>query len=318
MLPTGPYPGTTRYAGHKGAVYALCADGGNGGFFSAGGDGLVVHWAPDNGSTGVAFAKVGRAIFALHHTPRLPLFIGDEDGGLHVVDLGSRSEVQLEQAHRKGIFGLVQLPEGRLAAAGGDGVLSVWTTQGPDGRISLQRKIPLSDEKVRGLALSPDSRVLAAACGDGRIHLLNSASLNELFTLEGHATGANCLAWHPHKPVLVSGGKDGHLRLWRSDRGFAPLHAFPAHKDTIYAVAFSTDGTLLASASRDKSAKLWDANRFAPLRRLDRRAGGHGYSVNALLWTEQDTLLTASDDKSVIAWPTGSAPFRTGTASADR
>lgn len=30
------------------------------------------------------------------------------------------------------------------------------------------------------------------------------------------------------------------------------------HRDVVHDIAFSPDGTLLASASRDQSAKLWD------------------------------------------------------------
>src|SRR5690606_32205554 len=204
-------------------------------------------------------------------------------------------------AHVKGIFAITELPDGRLVIAAGDGTISVWTLDA-NSRFSLQRKIPLSNDKVRGLALDPSGQMLAVACGDGSIHILNAADLNEQHTLPGHDIGANSLAWHPSKPVLVTGGKDGHLRLWRSDDGFRPLHAFPAHKDTLYAIAFSPDGHHLASASRDKSAKLWDAGTFDPLRKLDRSAGGHGYSVNALLWAGPHSLLTASDDKAIVQW----------------
>jgi len=135
---------------------------------------------------------------------------------------------------------------------------------------------------------------------------------NELHTLPAHqvaaapgvdasATGATALALHPQKPVLVSGGKDGHLRTWRTDQGFGALLELPAHKASIYRIAFSPDGNLMATASRDKTAKLWDASTLAPVGRLDRSAGGHTHSVNALLWCGA-TLITAGDDRRILAW----------------
>lgn len=298
-----PFQGVTRFTGHKGAVYALAPGAAPGTFISGSGDGIVVRWKLDEPDAGVVVAKVGRAIFALHPGTNGLLYIGDEDGSVHVVNSAELRELQLERAHVKGIFSIAELPDGRIAAAGGDGALSIWApATDRSGAIALQRKIPLSDDKVRCLAVDPDGDQLAVACGDGSIHILGTTGLNELFTLPGHDIGANSLAWHPEKPVLVSGGKDGHLRFWRTDEGFKPLHAFPAHKDTIYSIAFSPDGTKLASAARDKTAKLWDAGNFSPLRRLDRNAGGHGYSVNALLWMNAGTLLTASDDKAIVAW----------------
>jgi len=294
-----PFPAPTRFTGHKGPVYALCDASETNHFLSGSGDGSVVRWNLKEPATGITEARIGRAIFALHRRDHV-LFIGDEDGGLHVTDLITRQETQLERAHVKGIFAIKELTGDRLAVAAGDGSLSIWKQDGQ--RIALQRKIPLTDEKVRGLAVSADATQLAVACGDGSIRILDTMDLNERFTLPGHDIGANCVAWHPTKPVLVSGGKDGHLRLWRTDEGFQQLHAFPAHKDTIYRLAFSPDGMHCATASRDKSAKLWDGNSFDLLRKLDRSAGGHGYSVNAVLWMGNDRLITASDDKGVLAW----------------
>ena len=135
-------PAHTRFTGHKGSVYALCPTASPGSFLSASGDGSVVRWILKDPENGITEARVNRAIFALHRANEQLLYIGDEDGGLHLVGLAERRELQLERAHVKGIFAIEELPDGRLAVAGGDGAISIWPTGG-DGRGGGRPRRPL-------------------------------------------------------------------------------------------------------------------------------------------------------------------------------
>lgn len=290
------------FTGHRGPVYTLVAGASPGTFLSGSGDGLVVRWQLDRPDQGEVIVDVGQAVFALHLLPeRGLLLIGTEGGRLHVVDLPTRRERQLLEVHRRGLYAFAELPAGRMASSGAEGSLCLWQPNATGSPLELLRQLPLSEEKLRGLAASPDGRWLAVCDGEGPIRLLETEHLNEPHTLPGHEGGALSAAWHPGKPVLLTGGKDGHLRGWHTGEGFRPLLALPAHEAGIYAVAFSADGTRLATAARDKTAKVWDAGTLDPLVRLDRAAGGHTHSVNALLWLG-DTLVTCGDDKRIVAW----------------
>jgi WD repeat-containing protein 61 len=312
LAPTNMPP--LLFSGHRGPIYVLIKASGADEFYSGSGDGLVVKWHTARPDSGSSVADVGQAVFALALLPgHEVLLAGTESGDLHVVDLRTRSEVQLLKVHSRGLYRILVMPDQRIVCAGGDGSISVWSHN--DGRLELQRHIPLSESKLRDLAISPDRNELAVAAGDGTIRILDTELFNERYTLEPSAKndagngavaddaliGMSALAYHPEKPVLISGGKDGYLRTWQSNYSYRSLLHLPVHKGTVYQIAFSPDGTRCATASRDKSAKLWDANTFDPQLRMDRSAGGHTHSVNAVLWIGQ-LLLTGSDDRRILGW----------------
>jgi WD40 repeat protein len=67
----------------------------------------------------------------------------------------------------------------------------------------------------------------------------------------------------------------------------------------VFAVAFSPDGTLLATASGDNTARLWDPVTGECVRTLT----GHPEPVFAVAFSPDGTLLaTASGDKTTRLW----------------
>ncbi len=54
--------------------------------------------------------------------------------------------------------------------------------------------------------------MLAAACGDHRIRLLDAATGKLRAVLEGHTDAITSLAFH--HDLLASGSRDGTVRLW--------------------------------------------------------------------------------------------------------
>ncbi len=285
-----------RLDGHRGPVYALAPGAAQGSFISAGGDGVVARWDLSGGGDARAITRLDEAVFSLLLLSGQGLLvIGTEGGRIHVVDLCNGREQQCFQVHRRGVFDLVAIGASRFAAAGGDGTLSIWDV-GVDARCSLWRQLPLGDGKLRGSYHLQQQGWLAVACGDGPVRLLETNLFNEAHTLEGHAGGALCVAQHPTKPVLLSGGKDGHLRGWTLNDSPREVLALPAHRSAIYRIGVRADGALLATVGRDKAVKVWDGRDMTPLARHEGRGAGHTHSVNSLLWMDEH-LITAGDDR---------------------
>src|SRR5881398_36067 len=79
---------------------------------------------------------------------------------------------------------------------------------------------------------------------------------------------------------------------------------FKGHQGSVMAVAFSPDGKVLASSSRDKTIKLWDA----ATGELKRTLTEHRADVYDVTFSAKGNLLaSASADKTIKLWNSQSA-----------
>lgn len=284
--------------GHRAALYALCEGENTGCFRSAGGDGWVVEWSLDNPETGRVIADTGGRVFAMLPLGAQKLVCGDMNGGLHWVDLAEPSKGRDIAHHHKGVYDLLHFGD-QVLSAGGDGLLTRWSAE--QGR--ALESIQLSAQSLRALALSPSRHLLAAACSDNSIYLLDPETFALKTTLAAaHANSVFCVAWSPDGRYLLSGGRDAMLRIWDAGENFKLVKEQAAHWYTLNHLVFSPDGRFFATASRDKTIKIWDAASFELLKVIDTiRHGGHINSVNRLLWLPGG-LISASDDSTLKIW----------------
>lgn len=287
--------------GHQAALYSI-----SGGFsgqevLSAGSERFVARWDLNKPDLAEVIAKASGVIYSLLPLPEMGLLLlGNDQGGIHVVDMTQKQEVRYLLAHKVGVFDLCLSNDKKiLYACGGDGILSIWDLRS----FECMQTIACGSGKLRQMALSPTGDLLAIACGDGEIRLLNTKTNTVSKSWKAHDMSCNSVCFSPSGDVLLSGGKDAYLNVW-DVKSQARIHSIPAHNFAIYSIVFHPEGKLFATGSRDKTVKIWNAENFEFLLRIDKeKFGGHSHSVNKLVWLKyKNLLLSAGDDRRIIVW----------------
>jgi len=278
--------------GHRGAVYGLCEGNGND-FYSSGGDGYLVKWCPDAEiNDGQLVAKTENALFCCAFDPiRQLIAAGDLHGILYVIDAVQQTIVLASRCHQGAIYS-IEFTGHNILTAGADGVLCQLDIQ----HLKVEKKIKISDSSLRSIYPCRDQLLIGAS--DGKLYVIEPDSLQPAFSFVAH--NQSIFTAIADTQNLYSGGRDALLKIWSDPSKPSCIEEIKAHQGTVNSLCFF--GDWLVSAGRDKLLRVWQKDgRLAESK--GPFAGGHFHSINKVVWHHHSsTLISASDDKSIIVW----------------
>jgi WD40 repeat protein len=244
---------------------------------------VACRWGPSSAGPG----GVWRAAGALHGHDAAVLSLaitgdgrlaasGAANGEVIVWDLSARRELVRLRENQEPIHAMAFSPDGRLLAWGGhDRKVRLWDTQAGEPRQGAESCFAEMSSGVESLAFSPDGHTLAVGESNGKLNL---------WDVEGPTDRSEqLLGWE----VRVEGLG---LRLRSS---LNTSHQF------VQAVAYSPDGTMLATTGLDRKVEIWDIKTSQPVLALE----GHKGRVSGVAFAADGrTVASAGWDGIVRVW----------------
>jgi WD40 repeat protein len=156
---------------------------------------------------------------------------------------------------------------------------------------------------ISALAFSPQAKVVAVGRYQS-VELIDPVTRVAKRKLEGHKGAVNGLVFSPDGMMLYAASGEnaleGEVLVWSVSDGKL-IRTITGHRDTIYALALSPGGKVLATGSYDQQIKLWNSETGAELKTLR----GHNGAVFALAFRPDGKILaSASADRTIKLWDT--------------
>ncbi len=311
-LPTGVVvikSALVTYTGHGAAVVMARWSPDGRAIASAGDDGKIQLWDARTGANLWA-TVVAPYAFAVAWSPDGKSVAGGGSSGIVTILESATGKVQSTLTLPGGGFlqGIAWSPDGKLIAASSQQGLAVVWNAGTGQVVTQYAGQPLG---INRLAWSPDSTRIATAGVDGTVQIWNARTGARELSYAGNGAPVWEVAWSPDGAHIASGTgglgvnrpvlTGNTLKVWDAATGSTVL-TYQGQPGEALAIAWSADGTRIASGGDDKSVQIWNASTGKLLAIFL----GHSDHILSVAWSPDDAqVVSASQDGTAQVWQVG-------------
>jgi WD40 repeat protein len=294
--------------GHDACVWSVVFHPNGKTLFSAGEDNAIWRWEIETGACLSVWTGHQHWIRAIALSPDGETIASASfDQTIKLWDLETGTCLDTLTGHHKTVTSVSFSADGQFLASGSyDQTIKLWDLETRRCLKTLQKHT----HSIWAVAFHPHDDLLASGGEDYTARLWNFETGRCTKTLQGHSNKIYSIALHSTQRLLASSHEDQTIKLWDFDRSVdrqsgsltvktKPFRVLRGHRGRILSVAFSPSRHLLASASTDRTIKLWNPDTGEFLQTLQ----GHTSWVWAIAFHPTEHLLaSASYDQTIKLW----------------
>jgi WD40 repeat protein len=299
----------------------------DGNWLAAGGS-IGVHIYDSHSLEVVTFVETDYGVNSIAFSPDGTLLAaGMADNSIRLWQTANWAPLRIITGHTGPVLSIAFAPDGSMLASGSeDYTICLWRIPGGE----LVRTFNQPTEPVTQVKYSPDGNTLATITGDGQARLWGVSSGTYLHSL----SSANSISYSPDSALLATGSW-GNIEVWGVADGafisaigsgwgnslvtFSPTGttlaaasdlylyvvsitgttatiSWQGHNDFVSSLAFSPDGTRLASAALDGSLKLWQVSDQTLLGAIE----GHSSHLTSMTLTRNGAYMATGFSRGTI------------------
>ena len=306
-----------RLEGHSQRVNSVSVSDDSKVYATASDDNTVKVWQPDGTllktltaeparvisiSTSNSNDSQGQVINPVHVSQNRAILT---NSGTYAISAENEAIVQLRStddrlinsyAHPESVTKIDLSPDRKLlATATSDGKVNIWsqdgilqqTLNGHTGEVTDVRFVPnVQGDRYRLISTGVDKTVRVWQVFD---------------RFSDRVEGIYSIAVDSTSDIYAVANWNNEIEVWRNnpDGRQQLIRTIPGHNNTISQIEYSPDGQFIASASWDKTIKLWDAASGESVNTLK----GHREGVNSIAFSpDGQTIVSGSEDKTLKIW----------------